>query len=305
MRQSELRVFAPLCCLLTKGGRQHPCLKTWLLPLLLLSSLQESTIAVTINLTPKSFDDQYQGCSQQIMKELNEGDYFTKELEVNKNYSKIWQNAHLKWLNQQKNLPQNMTDTHAVAILVYILNNNIHSDFSRAMASLGTSTAQYHHDFHFKYLHYYLTSAIQLLREDLLSHNIHHCYEVHYESKDVSLKVPIGTIIRFGQFLSTSLLRNKAQNSKNKTFFTISTCLGVPVDYFSLKEEVLIPPYELFEVVNMSLLPRGNWVQLQSIGNVSTYNCQLLKASSTERLPVPVTIASLSFLSIILISFKN
>lgn len=212
------------------------------------------------------------------MKELNEGDYFTKELEVNKNYSKVWQNAHLKWLNQQKNLPQNMTNTHAVAILVYILNNNIHSDFSRAMASLGTSPAQYHHDFHFKYLHYYLTSAIQLLREDLLSHNIYHCYDVHYESKDVPLKVPIGTIIRFGQFLSTSLLRNKTQNSKNKTFFTISTCQGVPVEYFSLKKEVLIPPYELFEVVNT----RGNWAQLQSIGNVSTYNCQLLKGKNVE-----------------------
>lgn len=308
MRRSEQRVLALACRSLTERDRWclRPRLK--LLPLLLiLCSLQEPTVAIksNVDLTPGSFDDQYLGCSQQTREKLNEGDYFTEELATNKNFSKVWQNAHLKWLNQEKNLPQNMTITHAVAILVYVLNNNIRSEFTRAMASTGQSATQYQHAFHFKYLHYYLTSAIQLLRKEMLMNNDSSCSEVHYEAADVFSEAPIGTILRFGQFLSASLIREEAQKLGNQTLFTMSTCLGVPVEYFSLKKEVLIPPYELFEVVNVTSLPKGNWVQLRSTGNFSSYNCELLKASSRKCLPVPVIVASLSLLTSALISSKS
>ncbi|XP_004611424.2 ecto-ADP-ribosyltransferase 4 [Sorex araneus] len=291
-----------------EGGWRCPRPGTRLLPLLLLlSSLQEATVAAksSIDLAPGSFDDQYQGCSQQTMEELSEGDYFTKELDANRNYSKIWQNAHLNWLNQERALPANMTVTHAVAVLVYTLNSNIRSDFTRAMASTGQSAAQYPHTFHFKYLHYYLTSAIQLLRKEMLRKNDSRCYEVHHEATNVPLEASIGATLRFGQFLSASLVRKDAPKLENQTLFTLSTCLGVPVEYFSLKKEVLVPPYELFEVVNVTSLPRGSWVRLRSTGNFSTYNCQLLKASGKKHLPVPVIIASLSLLTSALISSKS
>uniref|UniRef100_G1P6J5 NAD(P)(+)--arginine ADP-ribosyltransferase n=1 Tax=Myotis lucifugus TaxID=59463 RepID=G1P6J5_MYOLU len=292
-----------------------PATGIWLLraqlPLLLLfAGLQRPTVssqaAIKINfdLAPDSFDDQYQGCSQQVMKELSQGDYVAKEVEAQTNYYKIWNNAHLTWLNRPKALPKNMTITHAVAILVYTLNNNVRSDFTRAMASAARSPWQYKHSFHFKYLHYYLTSAIQLLRKGLVMKNDSLCYQVHHEA-DFYLKAYIGATLRFGQFLSTSLLRKEAQESGNQTLFTILTCLGAPVQDFSLREEVLVPPYELFEVVNMSYHPRGNWLQLRSTGNLSTYNCQLLKASSKKCIPAPVVIAALSFLTIVTISLKS
>ncbi|CAK6443641.1 unnamed protein product [Pipistrellus nathusii] len=306
------------CCPLTNRCKRillpitaSPATGIWLLrarlPLLLLfAGLQRPTAATKINfdLAPDSFDDQYQGCSQQVMEELSQGDYVTEEMEAQTNHYKAWSNAHLIWLTQGKALPKNMTITHAVAIMVYTLNNNVRSEFTRAMASDARSPWQYKHSFHFKYLHYYLTSAVQLLRKGIDMKNDSLCYQVHHEA-DFYLKAYIGATLRFGQFLPASLLRKEAQEPGNQTLFTIFTCLGAPVQDFSLREEVLVPPYELFEVVNMSYHPRGNWLQLRSTGNLSTYNCQLLKASSIKCIPAPVVIAALSFLIIVTISLKS
>ncbi|XP_014917221.1 ecto-ADP-ribosyltransferase 4 [Acinonyx jubatus] len=293
-----------------------PVLRIWLLPkqlplLMLFSALQtpsgSSEVAININfdLAPNSFDDQYQGCSQQVMEKLSQGDYFTKEIETHRNYYRVWSNAYLTWLNQEKDLPKNINITHAVAISVYTSNNSIRTDFIRAMASATRTPRQYKHSFHFKYLHYYLTSAIQLLRKEIVRKNNSLCYEVHHEMKGINLEAYRGATIRFGQFLSTSLRKEDTQKSENQTLFTIFTCLGAPVEEVSVKKEVLVPPYELFKVVNMSYNPRGNWLQLQSAGNQSTYNCQLLKASSKKYNPAPMVIASLSFLTSVVISSKS
>ncbi|XP_049738495.1 ecto-ADP-ribosyltransferase 4 [Elephas maximus indicus] len=281
-----------------------------LLPLLL-SGLQKPAWSsqvekkIDFDLAPDSFDDQYQGCSKQVMEKLSQGDYFTKELQGHGNYSRAWQKAHITWLNQAKDLPKDMTTAHAVAILFYTLNNNVRSDFTKAMASAGRSPRQYKHSFHFKYLHYYLTSAIQLLRKEIDEKNDNLCYEVYHEAKDTYLKAHLNATIRFGQFLSTSLLKEEVQKFGNQTVFTIFTCLGAPIEDFSLKKEILVPPYELFEVVNMSYHPRGNWLQLQSTGNLSTFNCHLLKASSKKFIPAPLVIASLSILTSVIISSKS
>ncbi|XP_036889795.1 ecto-ADP-ribosyltransferase 4 isoform X2 [Sturnira hondurensis] len=303
------------CCPLTNRCRKvllptttAPVMGTWLLGvqlplLLLLAGLQRPTAAIKINfdLAPNSFDDQYQGCSQQVMEELSQGDYFTKELEARRNYSRVWHNAHLTWLSQDKALPDNMTVTHAVVLLVYTLNNNVRSDFARAMASAARSPWQYKHSFHFKYLHYYLTSAIQLLRERVTMKSDSLCYEVYHEA-DFYLEAYVGATLRFGQFLSASLLSKEAQKVGNHTLFTIFTCLGAPIQDFSLKGEVLVPPYELFEVVKMSYHSGGNWLQLQSAGNLSTYNCQLLKDSSKKGTPAPTVTVVLSILINVIIS---
>ncbi|OBS64826.1 hypothetical protein A6R68_06642 [Neotoma lepida] len=208
-----------------------------------------AALKVDLDLTPDSFDDQYQGCSKQVMEELSQGDYFTKEIGTHKYYSRAWQKAHLAWLSQEKTVSESMTTTHAVALLVYTLNRNVSSDFATAMASAVGSPIQYRQSFHFKYLHYYLTSAIQLLRRESSTKNSSLCYEVHHGMKNVKFEVNVGATIRFGQFLSASLLREETQVSGNQTLFTIVTCLGASVQDFCLRKEVLIPPYELFEVV--------------------------------------------------------
>uniref|UniRef100_A0A673TRF6 NAD(P)(+)--arginine ADP-ribosyltransferase n=1 Tax=Suricata suricatta TaxID=37032 RepID=A0A673TRF6_SURSU len=293
-----------------------PLMRIWLFPgrlplLMLFSALQAPTgnsevaINISFDLAQNSFDDQYQGCSQQVMEKLSQGDYFRKELETHRNYFRVWNNAHLTWLNQAKDLPKNINILHAVAILAYTSNNSIRTDFIRAMASAARTPQEYQHSFHFKYLHYYLTSAIQLLRKERVGKNNSLCYKVHHEMKNINLEASRGATIRFGQFLSTSLLKKEAQKSEKQTLLTIFTCLGAPIEEVSFKKEVLIPPYELFKVVNLSYHPRGNWLQLQSAGNQSTYNCQLLKASSKKYNPAPMVIASLSFLTSIVIASES
>lgn len=170
-----------------------------------------------------------------------------------------------------------MAPVHAVAILVFTLNLNVSSDFTKAMTRAAGSAGQYRQSFHFKYLHYHLTSAIQLLRKDSSTKNGSLCYKVHHRMKDVNTGVSVGSTIRFGQFLSASLLKEETQVSGNQTLFTTLTCLGASVQDFSLRKEVLIPPYELFEVVSKNCTPKGDLINLRSAGNVSTYNCQLLK----------------------------
>ncbi|XP_044929125.1 ecto-ADP-ribosyltransferase 4, partial [Mustela putorius furo] len=304
---------------LTNRGRRilptttaDPTMRLWLLHLLLLfSGLQTPTwsseVAVNIDfdLAPDSFDDQYQGCSPQVMEKLRQGDYFTKEIEAHRDYHGVWKKAHLTWLNRAKDIPKNMNITHVLAILVYTSNNSVHTSFTRAMANAGRSPQHYERSFHFKYLHYYLTSAIQLLRKEMVMKNDSLCFEVYHKMKGINLEAYSGATIRFGQFLSTSLLKEEAQKFGNQTLFTIFTCLGAPIPEDSRKKEVLVPPYELFKVVNMSHHPRGNWLQLRSAGNMSTYNCQLLKGSSKKYNPAPVVIASLSFLTSVVTSSKS
>ncbi|XP_021047356.1 ecto-ADP-ribosyltransferase 4 [Mus pahari] len=262
----------------------------------------EAPLKVDVDLAPDSFDDQYQGCSKQVVEELNQGDYFIKEIDTNKYYSRAWQKAHLTWLNQAKALQESMTPVHAVAILVFTLNLNVSSDLAKAMIRAAGSPRQYSQSFHFKYLHYYLTSAIQLLRKDSSTENGSLCYKVYHKMKGVNIGANVGSTIRFGQFLSASLLEEETQVSGNQTLFTIFTCLGASVQDFSLRKEVLIPPYELFEVISKSGSPRGDLINLRSAGNMSTYNCQLLKASSKKCAPAPAVIVCLFLVTVVISS---
>ncbi|OWK03582.1 hypothetical protein Celaphus_00014024 [Cervus elaphus hippelaphus] len=295
LRGQRSTVHTNKCCPLTNRRRRillantaAPAVRIWLvrgqlLLLLLCPALQRPAVSYGAG----------------VMEMLLQGDYFTEELESNKDYRKAWKQTNFNWLNQEKPLPRNMTTTHAVAVLVYLSDNRVHLDFSRAMASAAGSPQQYRHSFHFKYLHYFLTSAIQLLRKEIISRKDSLCYEVHHELKGVYLQAPVGAMVRFGQFLSTSPAREQAQRFGNQTLLTMLTCLGAPLQDLSLKK-VLVPPYELFKVVNASYHPRGNWLQLLSNGTQSMYN-----SSSRKCIPTPLVIASLSFLTSVIISSKS
>ncbi|XP_055467158.1 ecto-ADP-ribosyltransferase 4 [Psammomys obesus] len=310
------------CCPLT-GRSKRMCLprtadrrvKLWLpggqLTLLLLLLCAQHTpvrsqaaLKVDLDLTPHSFDDQYQDCSEQVMKELNEGDYFMEEIDTNTYYSRVWQKAHLSWLSQANTVPESMTPVHIVTIMFYTSNHNVSSDFAKAMARAAGSPWQYKQSFHFKYLHYYLTSAIQLLRKESSSKNRSLCYKVYHGMKDVNFEARVGSTIRFGQFLSASLLKEETPVSGNQTLFTIFTCLGVSVQDFSLRKEVLIPPYELFEVISKNYSTGGDLISVRSAGNMSAYNCQLLKDSSKKSTPAPIVTVCLLLVSVVF-SSKN
>ncbi|XP_074840058.1 ecto-ADP-ribosyltransferase 4 [Carettochelys insculpta] len=237
---------------------------------------------IVMDMAPDSFDDQYRGCCEHVMEELDRGDYFQKELGNNKNYFSIWQKAKLVWAKMPMALLKEMQEDHAVALLAYTMNTSLHSDLNWTISRAGRSPEHYRHNFHFKYLHFYLTTAIQLVRKWKSDTTGRKCYLVYRGVKGLYFEAEVGTQVRFGRFTSTSLLQKEAQRFGNETAFTLKTCLGTTVQRFShyfSEREVLVPPYEIFLVRNFSRTPNGNRIYLLSVGNYSQYNCQLLKAS--------------------------
>uniref|UniRef100_A0A8B9R1A4 NAD(P)(+)--arginine ADP-ribosyltransferase n=1 Tax=Anas platyrhynchos TaxID=8839 RepID=A0A8B9R1A4_ANAPL len=254
--------------------------------LLLLISLQRLYVSqLMMDMALHSFDDQYLGCREQVMEELERGDYFHKEIAANKNYFSLWKKAQEALLKSPVGLLREMQESHAIVLMAYTMNSSLHSQLNWATSTAGRSPEQYRHNFSFKYFHFYLTTAIQIVKQWQSSkENMrkHKCYRVHRGVKDLHIEAMVGRRVRFGRFTSTSRLWNEAQKFGNETLFTVTTCLGAALQgfsYYTSEKEVLIPPYEVFVVKNFFRTEYGNRLHLHSVGNFSKYHCQLLEAS--------------------------
>ncbi|NXI57488.1 NAR4 ribosyltransferase, partial [Chloroceryle aenea] len=232
-----------------------------------------------------SFDDQYLGCREQVMEELERGDYFQKEIAANKDYLSLWKKAQKALLKSPVGLLREMHESHAIVLMAYTMNSSLHSQLNWDTSTAGSSPEHYKHHFNFKYFHFYLTTAIQIMKQRQSSKESmgkQKCYRVHRGVKDLYIEAMVGSRVRFGRFTSTSRLWNEAQKFGNETFFTVTTCLGAVVQgfsYYRSEKEVLIPPYEIFLVKSFLRTEHGNWLHLHSVGNYSKYHCQLLEAS--------------------------
>ncbi|NXA36851.1 NAR4 ribosyltransferase, partial [Eudromia elegans] len=235
-----------------------------------------------------SFDDQYLGCREQMMDELERGDYFQKEIATNKKYLSLWKQAQHALLKSPVGLLREMHESHAIVLMAYTMNSSLHSQLNWATSVAGSSPEHYRHNFSFKYFHFYLTTAIQIMKQwqnSKESTGKNKCYRVHRGVKDLHIQANVGSRVRFGRFTSTSRLWREAQKFGNETLFTVTTCLGAAVQGFShytSEKEVLIPPYEIFLVKNFSQTQQGNRLHLHSVGNYSKYHCQLLQASRSK-----------------------
>uniref|UniRef100_A0A8C3UFU3 NAD(P)(+)--arginine ADP-ribosyltransferase n=1 Tax=Catharus ustulatus TaxID=91951 RepID=A0A8C3UFU3_CATUS len=153
----------------------------------------QATSPALMDVALHPFDDQYPGCREEMMKELEQGDYFLKEIAANKDYFHLWKKAQKALLKSPAGLLRGMLT------------------LNRATATAGISTEHYRHQFSFKYFHFYLTTAIQMLKEWQSSMGEHKCYQVHRGVKDLHIEAKVGSRVRFGHFTSTSRLRNEAQ----------------------------------------------------------------------------------------------
>ncbi|XP_052525453.1 ecto-ADP-ribosyltransferase 4 [Tympanuchus pallidicinctus] len=251
--------------------------------LLILQRLAASHLMMDMAL--HSFDDQYLGCREQMMEELERGDYFQKEIAASKNYLNLWKKAQEALLKSPVGLLREMHDSHATVLMAYTMNSSLHSQLNWATSTAGRSPEHYRHNFSYKYFHFYLTTAIQIMKQWQSSKDgvgKRHCYRVHRGVKDLYIEATVGSMVRFGRFTSTSRLWNEAQKFGNETLFTVTTCLGAAMQgfsYYTSEKEVLIPPYEIFLVKNFFRTQHGNRLHLHSVGNYSKYRCQLLEAS--------------------------
>uniref|UniRef100_A0A8B9SHH6 NAD(P)(+)--arginine ADP-ribosyltransferase n=1 Tax=Anas platyrhynchos TaxID=8839 RepID=A0A8B9SHH6_ANAPL len=192
-------------------------------------------------------------------------------------YADTWRRADERWRKQwgNSNHPQVLRREYAVAVLEYTANTGLYSQFNTAVREGGRSRGYYLQSFPFKTLHFLLTEALHTLRNA----QGHRCYNVYRGVKGIHFTAHRHQTVRFGHFASASL-------QKNDTLFFVYTCYGVPIWNFSFypnEKEVLIPPYEVFKVTDVTHYPNGTHIHLRSHGARTTYNCALVNGKGRQQ----------------------
>ncbi|NXK19565.1 NRT2 ribosyltransferase, partial [Arenaria interpres] len=236
-----------------------------------------------LDMAPTSFDDQYQGCGHQMDKKL--GKLHQMELSKNKVYAHYWPLAAAEWQKRAPYVPKPpaLRAEHAVALLAYSRNGSLYKTFNAAVREAGRSRKEYLYKFHFKTLHYLLTQALKILRKAQPN-----CYHVYRGNRNIHFTAKRHDSIRFGQFASTSFVKETAMFFGQDTFFSVYTCHGFPIRNFSFfpnVNEVLVPPYERFEVTNIGKHGNSTHIQLRAKGTYSKYNCEWLKGKQCQNEP--------------------
>ncbi|KAG9328886.1 hypothetical protein JZ751_010033 [Albula glossodonta] len=194
-----------------------------------------------------SVDDCYLSCSEHMLTHVRDT-FLPQELSQNTDFSRAWQTAKQKWLKKKKPLNGHLEEEHAVALLSYTLGGQkpIYAQFNQATR---TGAQQYANGkFQYKSLHFLLADALRLIKASDDSDSS--CLTVYRRSTVKFKATNVGEMVRFGSFTSCSLNKEK-ESFGRETCFVIDTCLGAKVGAYSAnphEEEVLIPPYEMFQV---------------------------------------------------------
>ncbi|NXW11351.1 NARE ribosyltransferase, partial [Fregetta grallaria] len=239
---------------------------------------------VALDMAPTSFDDQYRGCSRMMEEELEELN--RTEFANNSIYAEAWTHAATEWRSRRGRIPQPpaLRPEQAVALLAYTLQGPLHRAFNAAVREAGRSRREYLGAFRFKTLHFLLSEALRALRDA----RPRRCHRVYRGVRGIRFTARHSQSVRFGHFTSASLRNESTLPFGQDTFFLVETCYGVPIRDFSFfpeEEEVLIPPFESFEVTNVTRERDRALIQLRSQDALSTYNCELVKEKRCKSRP--------------------
>ncbi|XP_056108392.1 NAD(P)(+)--arginine ADP-ribosyltransferase 2-like [Rhinichthys klamathensis goyatoka] len=228
--------------------------------------------SISLDMAKNSVDDQYYSCRKN-MSHLVETKYLKEEFENSPNFKNAWKRG--KTFTSKWNIFSELKRKHKIAIYVYT-DEDVYGQFNRDTRNgkrniLGMTYKWYS-------LHFLLTEAIHILKKKQ-----NRCFDT-FRGSNVDLNGRVNTDIRFGSFTSSSLNQNKAKHFGTKTCFIIRTCEGANVTKYSKfpgEEEVLIPPFEKFNVTEVKT--RTNqpdlWCEtvfvLTSTGIRSDLNCAL------------------------------
>ncbi|KAM9363645.1 erythroblast NAD(P)(+)--arginine ADP-ribosyltransferase-like [Symphorus nematophorus] len=238
-------------------------------------TLPEAIRGIRMSMVEDAVDDMYFGCNE-TMTEMIKEKYFKKE--NTGTFAEVWKNAK-DCVNRAENNKEKgdeaLTKDHLQAICVYTSGHG--KFYDRFNAAVRTSKKSYGTSFPFHSLHFWLTSAVQILSNDRNCLTTYRRTASEFTGDD-------NQIIRFGFFASSSKRKNLTHFGR-KTCFKIITCHGAYLkNYPNLKnaeEEVLIPPYEKFSIkkarnkFNTGLADCEVVYILQSEGFESNLNCKL------------------------------
>ncbi|CAN8176886.1 unnamed protein product [Coccothraustes coccothraustes] len=232
---------------------------------------------IPLDMAPDSFDDQYQGCSPAMKAALPALNY--SEFHQNREFAEAWVKAAAEWQSRGPRVSP-LSPDQATAIMAFTKARTFNDALNTATREAGRSSQEYLDNFHFKTLHFLLTQALQKLRHP------NECADVFRGVRTVQFNVTAGEKVRFGQFASSSLDKTVAQGYGNVTIFEVHTCHGADIQKYSFNQsekEVLIPPFETFEVTKVTREGKNVQIELHSTGNSSNYNCEWLRGGSLPR----------------------
>lgn len=216
----------------------------------------------TLDFYEDSIDDKFFECKEDMENLVLKK--YSKELKE-KAYGDAWKKEENNIKKDDKILSRNELQ----AIRVYTENKNgVYSVFNGAVRK-GKNV--YGTLFEFHMLYFLLTSAVQKLK----AHDKHDCYTTYRRNP---AKFDVKDKGRLGSFASSSLKSDQTKYG-TETCFKIETCYGAKILEYSAhpdEEEVLIPPYEVFEIKEGKELKDCKTVfVLKSNGTLSNLNCKL------------------------------
>ncbi|XP_028444637.1 ecto-ADP-ribosyltransferase 5-like [Perca flavescens] len=266
----NMLIFALLCWLFC-----------WTLPveskkITFIVNLPEAKSGIRMSMVQDAVDDMYLGCHNKMM-EMIKSKYFKKENKMSQ-FNKAWEkakNCANKKLKHKDKGDEALTKDHMQAICVYTSENpKIYGIFNDAVR---TKRTMYGTSFPFHSLHFWLTSAVQILSNNMK------CNTTYRRTKS-EFSGDVNQIIRFGFFASSSY-KTTLTHFGRKTCFKIKTCSGAFLKHYASlgdhEQEVLIPPYEKFNITGKTsgLFVEGlsdceNVYILVSAGVDSNLNCK-------------------------------
>ncbi|KAM4907993.1 erythroblast NAD(P)(+)--arginine ADP-ribosyltransferase-like [Sylvia borin] len=230
-----------------------------------------------LDMAQNSFDDQYRGCGAAMkarLPALNRSEFLN-----NPDFARIWPEAMAKWQKQGSRVSPLSSPEQAIALMAFTM--GIYGLFNIEVLKGGRSPQEYRDNFHYKTLHFLLTDALATLRHTQEGQ----CLDVFFQYSNVHFEAKSGDTVRFGQFFITWLTKPPQGEDEGsvETEFQVHTCQGAGVQSFSEHPEfqwVVIPPFETFEITEITQEGDRRKIKLQSTGNFSKYNCEWLKGGS-------------------------
>ncbi|XP_037633865.1 erythroblast NAD(P)(+)--arginine ADP-ribosyltransferase-like [Sebastes umbrosus] len=239
-----------------------------------------------LDMAPNSVDDMYDGCQDKMAKAVMTH-YLENEKNKNLQFKEAWAMAETQYNRKWKKKAPTVGREQTLAIYVYtFITGDMHRPLNDAVRTQGP---QYKTTFGYHALHFLLTDAIQSMnarRLSQLSDGEDKCLTVYRRVNGYFPQDVVNKPVRFGSFTSTSKGQYpKANVFGTKSCFEIITCMGADVSMHSKFEneiEVLIPPYEVFKVVEVlqksDKQPCEVVYKLKSTGQpVSNLNCALFE----------------------------
>lgn len=237
------------------------------------ASVQDSTslsrfIRIPLSLSLESVDDMYYGCSEKMLIYIKRH-YLPRSTKegLHSTYTKLCAIKAMK----NKDIYDPLSWNHFRALCAYTA--GAYDNLNRAVR---TGKSSYKTSFQFHALHFLLSDAIRLLKLNQRS-----CYTSYRRSK-LLFTGETGQTIRFGSFASSSLNKDLPQFGR-RTCFEIHTCFGAYLksysEFDSDEDEVLIPPYEMFNIVSVDMSGENHlhcdvFYKLETAGVYSSLNCQ-------------------------------